>query len=72
MELEKLKALEDIRLRELETKVADKKSKRELIGKIVGVTAGVLIVGFKWIYDNSEHLFDKFTADQANKMINSK
>lgn len=72
LELEREKAERDAELRELEAEVADKKSKREFIGKIVGIIAGIGIVGAKLIYDNSDAITDKFTLDAGSKMISGK
>lgn len=72
LELERMKAEKDVKLRELEAKVADKKSKREFIGKLAGIGAGIAIVFGKIIYDNSEAITDKFTLDAGSKMINNK
>jgi len=71
-ELEKMKAEKDAELRELEAEMADKKSRREFIGKIAGIGAGILIVFGKILYDNSEAITDKFTLDAGSKMINNK
>lgn len=72
MELEKMKAEKDAELRELEAEVADKKSKREFIGKLAGIGAGIMIVFGKLLYDNSEAITDKFTLDAGSKLINNK
>ena len=72
MELEKEKAKIDAELREFEAKMADKKSKREFIGKLAGIGAGIMIVFGKILYDNSEAITDKFTLDAGSKMISSK
>ena len=72
MELEKMKAEKDAELRELEAEVADKKSKREFIGKLAGIGAGIMIVFGKILYDNSEAITDKFTLDAGSKLINNK
>ena len=72
MELEKEKAKRDAELREFEAKMADKKSKREFIGKLAGIGAGIMIVFGKILYDNSEAITDKFTLDAGSKMISSK
>lgn len=72
LELERMKAEKDAKLREYEAEVADKKSKREFIGKIAGIGAGIAIVFGKIIYDNSEAITDKFTLDAGSKMINNK
>lgn len=72
MELERMKAEKDAELRELEAEVADKKSKREFIGKLAGIGAGIMIVFGKLLYDNSEAITDKFTLDAGSKLINNK
>lgn len=72
MELEMRKAEKDAELREYEAEVADKKSKREFIGKLAGIGAGILIVFGKLLYDNSEAITDKFTLDAGSKLINNK
>ena len=72
LKLEQFKAEEDARLREKEAEVADRKSKREFIGKCLAVFAGVGIVFGKIAYDNSDAITDKFTLDAGSKMINSK
>lgn len=72
LELERMKAEKDAELREYEAEVADKKSKREFIGKMAGIAAGVGIVFGKILYDNSEAITDKFTLDAGSKMVNSK
>ena len=72
MELERMKAEKDAELREYEAEVADRKSKREFIGKLAGIGAGVMIVFGKILYDNSEAITDKFTLDAGSKMINNK
>jgi len=72
MELEKMKAEKDAELRELEAEVADKKSKREFIGKLAGIGTGILIVFGKILYDNSDAITDKFVLDTASKMANNK
>lgn len=72
IELERKKAEKEAELRELEAEVADKKSKREFIGKIAGIGAGILIVFGKLLYDNSDAITDKFTLDAGAKMINNK
>lgn len=72
MELEKRKAEKDAELREYEAEVADRKSKREFIGKLAGIGAGIMIVFGKLLYDNSEAITDKFTLDAGSKMINNK
>lgn len=72
LELERMKAEKDAELREYEAEVADKKSKREFIGKLAGIGAGIAIVFGKIAYDNSEAITDKFTLDAGSKMINSK
>ena len=72
MALEKEKAEKDAELREYEATMADKKSKREFIGKLAGIGAGILIVFGKILYDNSEAITDKFTLDAGSKMINNK
>lgn len=72
LELERMKAENDAELRKLEAEVAEKKSKREFIGKITGIGAGIAIVFGKIIYDNSEAITDKFTLDAGSKMINNK
>lgn len=72
MAFEKEKAEKEAELREFEATVADKKSKREFIGKLAGIGAGILIVFGKILYDNSEAITDKFTLDAGSKMINNK
>lgn len=72
LKLEQMKFERDAELRELEIEQQDRKSKRDLIGKIIGVVAGIGIVGAKIIYDNSESITDKFTLDAGSKMINGK
>ena len=72
MALEKEKAEKDAELREYEATMADKKSKREFIGKLAGIGAGIAIVFGKILYDNSEAITDKFTLDAGSKMINNK
>ena len=72
MAFEKEKAEKEAELREFEATVADKKSKREFIGKLAGIGAGIAIVFGKILYDNSEAITDKFTLDAGSKMINNK
>lgn len=72
MKLEQEKAEKDAELREFEATMADKKSKREFIGKLAGIGAGIAIVFGKILYDNSEAITDKFTLDAGSKMINNK
>lgn len=72
MKLEQEKAEKDAELREYEATMADKKSKREFIGKLAGIGAGIAIVFGKILYDNSEAITDKFTLDAGSKMINNK
>ena len=72
LKLEQMKFERDAELRELEIEQQDRKSKRDLIGKVIGVVAGIGIVGAKIIYDNSESITDKFTLDAGSKMINGK
>lgn len=72
MELEREKAERDAELRRLEIEIADKKSKRESKGKILGIGAGLLIVFGKILYDNSDAITDKFTLDAGAKMISGK
>ena len=72
MAFEKEKAEKDAELREFEATMADKKSKREFIGKLAGIGAGIAIVFGKILYDNSEAITDKFTLDAGSKMINNK
>ena len=72
IKLEQEKAEKDVELREYEAAMADKKSKREFIGKLAGIGAGILIVFGKILYDNSEAITDKFTLDAGSKMINNK
>ena len=72
IQLEREKAEKDAELRKLEAEVADKKSKREFKGKILGIGGGILIVAFKLLYDNSSAITDKFTLDAGAKMINGK
>lgn len=69
---EKEKARMESDIRKYEAEVADKKSKREFIGKLAGIGAGIMIVFGKIIYDNSEAITDKFTLDAGSKMINNK
>ena len=72
MELEKMKAETDAKLREYEAEVADKKSKREFIGKLAGIGFGGFLVIGKLLWDNSDAITDKFTLDTAAKMANNK
>lgn len=72
LELEKYKFDRDAEIREKEIEQAERKSKRDLIGKIAGIGAGIGIVVCKIIYDNSESLTDKFTLDAGAKMISGK
>ena len=72
IKLEQEKAEKDAELREYEATMADKKSKREFIGKLAGIGAGIAIVFGKILYDNSEAITDKFTLDAGSKMINNK
>ena len=72
IKLEQEKAEKDAELREFEATMADKKTKREFIGKLAGIGAGILIVFGKILYDNSEAITDKFTLDAGSKMINNK
>lgn len=72
IKLEQEKAEKDAELREFEATMADKKSKREFIGKLAGIGAGIAIVFGKILYDNSEAITDKFTLDAGSKMINNK
>lgn len=72
MELEREKAERDAELRRFEAEVADRKSKREFKGKIVGIIAGITIVFGKILYDNSDAITDKFTLDAGAKMISGK
>lgn len=72
LELEKMKLENEADCRRLEAEIAEKKSKREFIGKLVGVGGGIAIVFGKIIYDNSEAITDKFTLDAGSKLANSK
>ena len=72
LKLEQMKFERDAEIRELEIEQQDRKSKRELIGKVIGVIAGIGIVAAKLVYDNSDAITDKFTLDAGSKMINSK
>lgn len=72
LELERYKFDRDAEIREKEIEQAERRSKRELIGKIAGIGAGIGIVVCKIIYDNSESLTDKFTLDAGAKMISGK
>lgn len=72
LELERYKFDRDAEIREKEIEQAERRSKRELVGKIAGIGAGIGIVVCKIIYDNSESLTDKFTLDAGAKMISGK
>ena len=72
LELEKYKFDRDAEIREKEIEQAERRSKRDLIGKIAGIGAGLGIVVCKIIYDNSESITDKFTLDAGAKMISGK
>ncbi len=72
LELERYKFDRDAEIREKEIEQAERRSKRELIGKIAGIGAGIGIVVCKIIYDNSESHTDKFTLDAGAKMISGK
>ena len=71
-DLEQKRFERDADIREKEIEQQDRKSKREFIGRIVGIAAGIGIVGAKLIYDNSEAITDKFTLDAGAKMISGK
>lgn len=72
LELERYKFDRDAEIREKEIEQAERRSKRELVGKIAGIGAGIGIVVCKIIYDNSESITDKFTLDAGAKMISGK
>ena len=72
LELERMKLENEVEIRRLEAEIAEKKSKREHIGKLAGIGAGVIVIFGKIMYDNSEAITDKFTLDAGSKLINNK
>ena len=72
LKLEWFKAEKDAELRNKEAEIADRKSKRELIGKVLGVVGGLGIVVGKIVYDNSESITDTFTLNAGSKMASGK
>ena len=72
LNLEYFKAEKDAELRNKEAEIADRKSKRELIGKVLGVIGGIGIVVGKIVYDNSESITDTFTLNAGSKMTSGK